>query len=85
MEIGDPFCISCARFILGIAPARVMPANAADALEAGHDTPSLRRLAGESPEDEYAIRKLVQNALGELGLPEPTRENEDFHSRARNR
>jgi len=78
MEIGDPFCVSCARYILGMVSARVMPAKAAEALEAGHDTPSLRRLAGESPEDERAIHELVKNAIGELGLPEPTRENEAF-------
>lgn len=78
MEIADPFCVCCARYVLGIVPARVMPAKAADALEAGHDTPSLRRLAGESPGDEEVICGLVQNAIRELDLPEPTRENEAF-------
>jgi hypothetical protein len=49
-----------------------MPRIAADLLEAGHDTPSLRRLAGEvNVRSSSEVEPLVQRVFNELGVHFP--------------
>lgn len=59
-------------YVLGALPADELPAAAADALEAGHDSPSLRQLAGADGADAEGIRNLFNKSLDELGIPIPS-------------
>jgi len=57
--------------------AEELPAIAADLLEAGEDTPSLRRLAGETQVSCSAdVEELVGKTFRELGISYPVPENE---------
>jgi hypothetical protein len=58
-------------FVLQTFPPERMPAAAADALEAGLDSRSLRQLAGADPADTEEIRKLFDRTLDELGIKKP--------------
>jgi hypothetical protein len=49
-----------------------LPAAAADALEAGYDSPSLRQLAGADGADFESVRNLFSQSLDELGIPIPS-------------
>jgi hypothetical protein len=54
-----------------------MPEIALDLLEAGFDTPALRRLAGETLIKSTAdAEPLVSRVFGELGVPYPLNEND---------
>lgn len=54
-----------------------MPGIAADLLERGYDSPSLRRLAGEMLVSSRAdIEGLVEKMFGELGVDHPVGEKE---------
>ncbi len=58
-----------AQWITGDLYADAMPGIAADLLEAGYDTPSLRRLAGETSIKTWAdADPLVSKVFCELGL-----------------
>jgi hypothetical protein len=61
-------------YVLGTFPVDDLPIAAQDALEAGQDSPALRRLAGADSADLDDIRRLFQKALDELGvrLPSPS-------------
>jgi hypothetical protein len=59
-------------YVFGILPAERLPAAAADALEAGLDSPSLRQLAGADDDDTESIRNLFNKSLNELGVPLPS-------------
>lgn len=61
-----------AMYVLGALPADELPAAAADALEAGHDSPSLLQLAGADGADAESIRNLFNKSLDELGIPIPS-------------
>jgi hypothetical protein len=61
-------------YVFGTLPVERLPAAAADALEAGFDSRSLRQLAGSDGDDPESIRSLFRRALNELGvrLPSPS-------------
>ncbi|HWB20196.1 MAG TPA: hypothetical protein VG711_07850 [Phycisphaerales bacterium] len=61
-----------AMYALGVLPVDVLPAAAVDALMAGHDSPSLRQLAGADGADAESIRSLFNRSLDELGIPMPS-------------
>jgi hypothetical protein len=61
-----------AMYVLGALPADELPAAAAEALEAGHDLPSLRQLAGADSAEAESIRSLFNKSLAELGIPVPS-------------
>jgi hypothetical protein len=66
-----------ARWVAGDIYAEKMPEVAADLLEAGFDTPSLRRLAGEWHASCRAdVEELVAKMLSELGVQIPASEAE---------
>jgi len=56
-----------ARWYAGKMAESDWPAVARDALEAGHDGPSLRRLAGLEKVDHWEVSKHIETALCELG------------------
>ena len=53
-----------------------MPGIAADLLEAGFDSPSLRRLAGEIATCSADVEELVAKVIREFGLPYPMPEEQ---------
>jgi hypothetical protein len=63
---------AAAEFVLGILPTDVLPTIAADALEDGYDSESLRRLAGADPDDHDECRRLFFNTMRELDLAIPS-------------
>jgi hypothetical protein len=61
-----------ARFVCGDIYAEDTPALAADLLETGYDTPSLRRLAGETQVHCHAdAAELIDRIICEAGFPVP--------------
>ena len=56
---------------LGLLPSEVLPLIAANALEKGFDSPSLRILAGEMEKVASTVGPLFVMALRELGIPLP--------------
>jgi len=60
-----------AKWALGLVPSEALPRIAVDALEAGFDTPSLRRLAGELRPLLAETGPLFEEVLGELGVAIP--------------
>jgi hypothetical protein len=61
-----------AKHRLGMLPANDLPQIGIDALEAGFDTPSLCRLAGEDGSDCDESRRLFEKSLSELGIGVPS-------------
>jgi hypothetical protein len=59
-------------YVLGELPVDELPSAAADALEAGYDSPSLRQLAASSGADAEKIGDLFKKSLDELGIPIPS-------------
>jgi hypothetical protein len=59
-------------YSLGEIQPETLPLLAAEALEAGYDSQSLRELAGTSSADTDAIMALFPKALTELGLRAPS-------------
>jgi hypothetical protein len=60
-------------WVLGLLPNEDLPAVAADALEAGVDTPALRILAGERDPDVGELNRLFSKALEESSIELPNR------------
>jgi len=58
---------------LGLLRNEDLPAVAADALEAGVDTPALRILAGERDPDVDELNRLFSKALEESSIERPDR------------
>src|SRR2546426_5939008 len=65
--------VIAAKWALGLVPSEALPRIAVDALEAGFDTPSLRRLAGELRPLLAETGPLFEEVLGELGVAIPDR------------
>lgn len=66
-----------AQWVVGDLRGEDMPSLAADLLEAGFDTPVLRRLAGENPVHSTAdVKELVDKMFLELAVPCPISETE---------
>ncbi len=63
--------IVAAKWVLGLVPSEALPRIAVDALEAGFDTPSLRRLAGELRPILSETGPLFEETLDELGVAIP--------------
>jgi hypothetical protein len=61
-----------AKHKLGIVDYQQLPSIAADALESGYDSPSIRCLAGSSGLEPSELQRLFLNALSELQLKVPT-------------
>lgn len=59
-------------YVFGTLLIDDLPALAVQALEDGHDSPSLRQLAGADCSDHQEIRKLFLRTLGELKLALPS-------------
>jgi hypothetical protein len=69
--------ILAAQWILGDLRGEDMPSLAADLLEAGFDSPSLRRLAGENPAPSTAdVKELVDKMFSEIAAPYPISETD---------
>ncbi|MGW7198907.1 hypothetical protein [Streptomyces chryseus] len=63
------------QYVAGVLPPEKLPMLAAHALVDGHDSPSLRELAGLPRRSDAAeIRELYVHALKELGVPLPDEE-----------
>ena len=60
------------RYVLGDVLADDLPAVAREALADGHESASLRQLAGATGLDMHELRGLFSKALDELGLPLPS-------------
>ncbi|MGW4648209.1 hypothetical protein [Kitasatospora sp. NPDC004289] len=57
---------------VGLVFPEGLPTAAAELLAGGHDSPALRDLAGRSRhEDTSELKRLLQEALGELSVPVP--------------
>jgi hypothetical protein len=65
--------VVAARWVLGRIPSEALPQIAADLLEAGRDTRSLRRLAGEMQPTLGETGPLFEEVLDELGIAVPDR------------
>ena len=63
-----------AKYALGDLPLEHLPDVAADALEAGYDPPSLRRLAGSHGGDREEMRRTFEKTLRELGVRIPSQQ-----------
>ncbi|HVC78161.1 MAG TPA: hypothetical protein VND96_16745 [Candidatus Micrarchaeaceae archaeon] len=61
-----------AKTMLDTAGADALTAEAARALQAGMDSPSIRRLAGMTGEESDEVRTVFGSALRELGIESPT-------------
>ena len=61
-----------ARHVLSLLPVQELPGLALNAIQAGHDSPSLRQLSGASEHDTEEAHRLFAKALRELGLPVPS-------------
>jgi len=60
-----------AKWVLGRIPSEALPRIASDLLEAGPDTPTLRRLAGELRPTFGESGPLFEEIFGELGVAVP--------------
>src|SRR3989454_11594841 len=60
-----------AKWVLGRIPSEALPRIASDLLEAGRDTPTLRRLAGELRPTLGESGPLFEEILDELGVAVP--------------
>jgi hypothetical protein len=72
---GDPrlaFKVALAKFVVGTLFWDDVPAMAVEALVAGLDSPSLRRLAGFAASSTQDYRAILFAAAGELGLTIPS-------------
>lgn len=67
--------VVAAKWVLGLIPSEALPQIAVDALEAGFDTPSLRRLAGEMHPVLAETGPLFEEVLEELrtAIPDKSR------------
>src|SRR5438552_10283990 len=65
--------IAVARWVLGLLSGKELPWVACAALEAGLDSPALRRLAGELRPTMGEAEPLFEKALGELHIDVPTK------------
>lgn len=57
------------KYIFGLVLDEDVPSVAANALVEGHDSPSLRMLAGIGLSDVDSVRQLVYKSMKELGIP----------------
>ena len=69
LELSD----GAAFWVMDLLPADRLPGIASRALEDGHDSPSLRRLAGETERIRSTLGPIWECSLRELGIPLPSR------------
>ncbi|HEX2295401.1 MAG TPA: hypothetical protein VHN37_08845 [Actinomycetota bacterium] len=74
IPLSGDLALTAALHSLGKVLTDDLPAAAAEALAAGADTPSLRRLAGATTSNAFELEELLGRALGELGIHAVTRE-----------
>lgn len=84
VPISGDIALMAALHTLGQLLTDDLPEAATQALVAGKDSPSLRRLAGSTSQNAFELEDLLQRSLEELGLP-PATEEEALRALARYR
>jgi hypothetical protein len=71
--LGESLRLLAAKDMLGLVGPDAMRSEAADALQEGIDSPSVRQLAGMRPIENDKVRGVFDTALRELDIKRPSR------------